>query len=75
LNTKLYRILLTFILGFGWLFTGTSQASEDPLVVAYKDINQLNIDIENLSNKKSTQDLIDIAEQKYEDAIDAKDEL
>ena len=75
MNTKLYRILLTLILGFGWLFTGSSHASEDPLVVAYKELNQLNADIENLSDKKSTQDLIDIAEQKYEDAIDAKDDL
>ncbi len=75
MTTKLYRILLTFILGFGWLFTGTSQAAEDPLVVAYEQINQLNIDVDNLVDKKSTQDLIDIAEDKYEDAIDAKDIL
>jgi hypothetical protein len=75
LTTKLYRIVLTFILGFGWLFTGTSQAAEDPLVVAYEQINQLNIDINNLVDQKSTQELIDTAEQKYENAIDAKDTL
>jgi len=75
LTTKLYRIFLTFILGFGWLFTGTSQAAEDPLVVAYEQINQLNIDINNLVDQKSTQELIDIAEDKYENAIDAKDDV
>jgi len=43
------------------------------LVVAYEDLQQLNIDINNLTNKASTQALIDIAEEKYDEAIQAKD--
>lgn len=73
MTTQIYRICLTAILIFGWLFTGPSQAVGDPLVAAYEDIQQLNIDVNNLVYKDPTQDLIDIAEQKYEYAVYAKE--
>ena len=55
------------------MLPGPSQATEDPLVKAYEDIQQLNIDVNKLTNKASTQALIDIAEEKYDLAIEAKD--
>ncbi len=55
------------------MFNGSSQANEDPLVKAYEDIRQLNIDINNLVYKDTTQELINIAQQEYSDAISAKD--
>ena len=73
MTTQVYRIFLTIILGFGWLFTGPSQANEDPLITAYEDIQQLNVDINNLTYKDVTQGLIDTAEQKYDEAIQAKE--
>ena len=69
---NLLRIPLTIFLAFGWFISGSSQAAQDPLIVAYEDIQKLNADVENLVYKVKTQELIDIAEEKYDNAIQAK---
>jgi hypothetical protein len=66
---------LTAILTFGWLFLVPAEGNPDPLTVAAEDIADLNANIGNLVNKTATQDLIDIAESKYDDAIAAKSDM
>jgi outer membrane biosynthesis protein TonB len=70
-RTKAWRLSLAAILGFGWLFM-TPAYSDDPLTIAQERISKLNEDINNLSDKEYTQELISVAEDKYEDAVDAK---
>ncbi len=50
----------------------TPAYSDDPLTIAQERISKLNEDINNLSDKEYTQELISVAEDKYEDAVDAK---
>jgi len=70
-RTKLWRLTLTAILGFGWLFL-TPAYSDDPLSLAAQEIEELNEKVGNLTEKAETQALIDIAEDKYDDAVAAK---
>jgi hypothetical protein len=51
----------------------TPAYSDDPLSIAAERISELNEDIENLSDKKETQELILLAENKYSEAIVARD--
>ncbi len=51
----------------------TPAYSDDPLSIAAERIDKLNEDIENLSDKKETQELISLAEDKYRDAVVARD--
>jgi hypothetical protein len=51
----------------------TPAYSDDPLSIAAERIAELNEDIENLSDKKETQELISLAENKYSEAIVARD--
>jgi len=71
-RTKLWRLTLTAILGFGWLFL-TPAYSDDPLSLAAQEIQELNEKVGNLTEEAETQALIDIAEDKYDDAVDAKE--
>jgi hypothetical protein len=71
-RTKLWRLTLTAILGFGWLFL-TPAYSDDPLSLAAQEIEELNEKVGNLTEKAETQALIDIAEDKYDDAVAAKE--
>ncbi len=71
-RTKLWRLTLTAILGFGWLFL-TPAYSDDPLSLAAQEIQELNEKVNNLTEKAETQALIDIAENKYDDAVAAKE--
>ncbi len=71
-RTKAWRLSLAAILCFGWLFM-TPAYSDDPLSIAAERIDKLNEDIENLSDKKETQELISLAEDKYIDAVVARD--
>ena len=70
-RTKLWRLSLAAILGFGWLFL-TPAYSDDPLSLAAQEIQELNEEVVNLTEKAETQALIDIAEDKYDDAVAAK---
>ena len=71
-RTKLWRLTLTAILGFGWLFL-TPAYSDDPLSLAAQEIQELNEKVGNLTEEAETQALIDIAEDKYDDAVSAKE--
>ena len=71
-RTKIWRLSLAAILGFGWLFL-TPAYSDDPLSLAAQEIVKLNADISDLNYQDQFISLIDIAESKYDDAVDAKD--
>ena len=68
---KLYRLTLSFILIFGWLFL-TPAYSDDPLSLAEQEIQELNDSISDLNYKDEFVSLIDIAENKYDAAVAAK---
>ncbi len=70
-RTKLWRLSLAAILGFGWLFL-TPAYSDDPLSVAAQEIAELNEKVVNLTEEAETRALIDIAEDKYDAAVSAK---
>jgi len=70
-RTKLWRLSLAAILGFGWLFL-TPAYSDDPLSLAAQEIQELNEKVGNLTEEAETQALIDIAENKYDYAVAAK---
>ncbi|MGA1048896.1 MAG: hypothetical protein ACO3UU_12880, partial [Minisyncoccia bacterium] len=65
---KIWRLSLSAILMFGWLFLVPAHSESDPLTVAAAEIAELNSNLENLVDKASTQDLIYIAENKYQAA-------
>jgi len=71
-RTKLWRLSLAAILGFGWLFMTPASYSDDPLSIAAQEIAELNEKVGNLNEEQATQDLIDIAESKYDAAVAAK---
>ena len=56
---------------FGWLFL-TPAYSDDPLSVAAQEIAELNEKVVNLTEEADTRALIDIAENKYDAAVVAK---
>ena len=70
-RTKAWRLSLAAILGFGWLFI-TPAYSDDPLSLAAQEIQKLNQNVSELSYKDQFVSLIDVAEQKYDDAVAAK---
>lgn len=70
-RTKVWRLSLTAILGFGWLFL-TPAYSDDPLSLAAQEIQKLNNSVDDLNYKDEFNSLIDIAETKYNDAVNAK---
>ncbi len=74
-RNKAWRLTLTAILTFGWLFLVPAEGNPDPLTAAAEDIAELNANINNLVDKIATQDLIDIAESKYDDAVAAKSDM
>ena len=62
-RTKLWRLSLAAILGFGWLFL-TPAYSDDPLGLASQEIQELNQSVPNLNYKTEFESLIDVAESK-----------
>jgi len=72
-RTKLWRLSLAAILGFGWIFLTPASYSDDPLSIAAQEIQELNSKVSNLNEEAETQALIDIAEDKYDDAVAAKE--
>jgi len=71
-RTKVWRLSLAAILGFGWLFL-TPAYSDDPLSLAAQEIQKLNESVSELSYKDEFVSLINIAEEKYNDAVSAKE--
>jgi hypothetical protein len=71
-RTKLWRLSLAAILGFGWLFL-TPAYSDDPLGLAAQEIQQLNASVADLNYKEEFQSLISEAEDKYDAAVTAKE--
>jgi len=71
-RTKVWRLSLAAILGFGWLFITPASYSDDPLSIAAQEIAELNEKVGRLNEEQATQDLIDIAESKYDTAVAAK---
>ena len=71
-RTKAWRLSLAAILGFGWLFL-TPAYSDDPLSLAAQEIQELNQSVSSLGYKDEFVSLIDIAEDKYDDAVAAKE--
>ena len=69
---NLFRLVLSGILGFGWLFLAPAY-SDDPLSLAAQEIQELNKSVSNLNYKNDLISLIDIAENKYDEAVDAKE--
>lgn len=72
MSIKFYRLFLSFTLLFGWTFL-TPAYSDDPLSLAAQEIQDLNNSVSNLGYKDEFISLIDMAEQKYDDAVAAKD--
>ena len=70
-RTKAWRLSLAAILAFGWLFL-TPAYSDDPLSLAAQEISELNEKVSNLTQEAETRALIDIAEDKYDAAVAAK---
>ena len=71
-RTKLWRLSLAAILGFGWLFLSPASYSDNPLSIADQEITQLKSKVSNLNHKTEFQSLIGIAENKYNTAVSAK---
>lgn len=71
---KIYRLFLASVLGFGWLFLGTSAATPDALSAARLQIDDLEQKINNLVEKEDVQILIDSANQQYLVATISKDQ-
>ena len=68
---KISRLITACLIAFSWLFLIPASA-DDPLSIAAQEIADLNSRVNNLTDSKATQDLIDIAENKYELAVSAK---
>ena len=73
-RTKVWRLSLAAILGFGWLFL-TPAYSDDPLSLAAKEIEKLNASVSDLTYKTEFKSLINIAESKYDAAVTAKQQM
>ena len=64
-----------FLLAFSWLFMADAKGTMSPLEQAWADIQELDEDVNQLTDKEATQDLIDIAHTKYNEAYAAKQAL
>jgi hypothetical protein len=71
-RNKAWRLSLTAILGFGWLFL-TPAYSDDPLSLAAQEIQKLNSSVSDLVYQDEFISLIDVAEDKYSNAVSAKE--
>jgi len=71
-RNKAWRLSLTAILGFGWLFL-TPAYSDDPLSLAAQEIQRLKNSVPDLAYQDQFISLIDVAENKYNNAVSAKE--
>ncbi len=58
-------------MAFGWLFLSPASA-DDPITLGGQRIEDLNNKLNNLTDKTKTQELISIAEDKYDTAVEAQ---
>ena len=72
---RLFRITATFLLAFSWLFIADAKGVSTPLEQANADILKLEQDINNLVDQTETRRLLDIAHQKYDLALSAKQSM
>jgi hypothetical protein len=71
---KLLRIFTVSTLAFGWLLIAPTEAhSDDPLTVAAQEIQELNDSVDDLGYQDDFIDLIEIAENKFASATNAKE--
>jgi hypothetical protein len=71
---KLLRIFTVSTVAFAWLLIAPTEAhSDDPLTVAAQEIQELNSEVDSLVYKDDFIDLIDIAENKFASATNAKE--
>ena len=75
IKNNIFRLILTAILAFGWIFFTPAQSSSDPLTLAAQEIQELNGKISNLQYKNELQSLIDIAENKFEYAKNSEEAI
>ena len=69
--SKTWRSITAAFLAFGFILLSPASA-DDQLAAAATRLAKLNEDIVNLNEKQATQDLIDIAQDKYDEAVLAK---
>jgi len=71
---KLLRIFTVSTLAFAWLLIAPTEAnSDDPIAIGAQRIEDLNDKVLDLNDSAELVYLIDVAQDKYEDAVDAKD--
>lgn len=70
--SKLLRVVASITLAFSWLLMADARGIVDPLEQANYDIQQLEQDINRLSDQAETRRLLDIAHEKYGLAYSSK---
>ena len=71
---KLLRISTALFLAFGWLFIAPQDAhSDDPITIGAQRIEVLNQKVSNLTDSIELVSLIDVAQDKYDAAVIARD--
>jgi len=70
---RLTRIVTATLLAFGWLLIAPTEANpNDPISVAAQEIEDLKDSVDDLGYKDQFNNFINIAEDKYDSAVDAK---
>jgi len=71
---KLLRIFTVSTLAFAWLLIAPTEAnSDDPIEIGAQRIEELNYKVLDLNDSSELVSLIDVAQGKYNDAVDARD--
>ncbi|NDB36602.1 MAG: hypothetical protein EB023_14960, partial [Flavobacteriia bacterium] len=72
---RLIRIAIASFLAFGWLLVAPTEAnSDDPITIAAQEIQDLKNSVKDLNYKDEFNILINIAEEKYDEAVQAKED-
>ena len=72
--TKLLRISTATLLAFGWLLISPTEAhSDDPITIGAQRIEALNQKVSDLNDSAELVSLIDVAQDKYDAAVTARD--
>jgi hypothetical protein len=71
---NLIRMVSSFFLAFGWLFIAPTEAhSDDPITIGAQRLEVLNDQVSDLTDSADLVSLIDVAQDKYDEAIVARD--